>query len=56
MSLYRQEPIKVGYYSVKFGGDINYNRGVRVALLGQVISQDRLIKESCDFMGWCPSR
>ena len=50
MLLYTQEPIKVGYHPVKFRGHRHPDSRDIVALLCQVISQDHVIKGSCDFV------
>ena len=47
--------IKVNYHSVKFGGHSHYGSGVNMILVCHEISQDNVIKRSCDSMGGSPS-
>ena len=51
MRLYRQEPFKVSYHSAKFSGRRHCGSGVTVVLICHVISQDHVMKGSCDFIG-----
>ena len=51
-----QEPIKVGYHLVRFGGDRHSDSEDIIVSVYHFISQDHEIKESRDFIGSSPSR
>ena len=48
--------MKVGYHPPRFGGLKPSDSGDIAVLVCHVISQDHVIKESCDFIGRSPSR
>ena len=56
MWLYGQEPMKISYHPAKFCSHRNSDSGDIVALVCHVISQDHVIKESCDFIDSIPWR
>ena len=51
-----RSPLKVSQHPSKFGGREYYGSVNVIVLICHVISQDHVIKESCDFKGWNPSR
>ena len=56
ISLYGSEPLKVSHHPTKCGGHGYCGSGDIKVLVCQVISQDHLMKLSCDFMDRSPSR
>ena len=51
MGLYGQNPFKVGYHRFRFGVHGHSDNGDIVVPVCHAISQDHMIKESCDFKG-----
>ena len=56
MWLYGQNPFKVGYHHVGFDAHRHSDNGDIVVPVCHAISQDHVIKESCDFKGRILSR
>ena len=52
--LYGLEPLKINNQPTKFGGHKRYGSGDMMILVCHVISQDHMIKRSCDCMGRSP--
>ena len=51
---YTYEGLKVNHHSAKFDGHRHCGSGNIMALVHHVISQDHVIKHSCDYMaGYC---
>ena len=50
-----QESLKVSYHPAKFGGHSHTGNRDKKFLFWQLISQDHVIKELFDFIGWSPS-
>ena len=55
MWLNGQKPITLSYDSAKFGDRRHLYSGDIMFLFCQVISEDKVVKESCDFIGKIPS-
>ena len=55
-ALFDFTPLKINHHPTMFGGHRHCGNGDIMLLVCRVISQDSMIKRSCDFMGRIPSK
>ena len=54
--LHGQDPLKVSHQPTKFGGPRQGGNGNIMILVCHVILQDHVIKGTCGYRSWSPSR